>query len=149
MRRTGPERAGAGPAAPQQVSRQVVGCGPRPAAAHPLKPNGAFLLLLPPGLCLPRQAALVLHSPQPGVLDQHSVSGRGLGGSRAGSWPGSEWGLGGGGLFLNPRLCWGFPQCLQHLWLCLLAIAKPAPGSRLQTSELQAWWKEAYDATFQ
>lgn len=55
----------------------------------------------------------------------------------------------GGRLFLNPRLCWGFPQCLQHLWLCLPAIAKPAPGSRLQTSELQAWWKEAYDATFQ
>ena len=111
-----------------------MGCGPRPAAAHPLKPHGAFLLLLPPSLCLPRQAALVLHSPQPGVLDQHSGPGKGLGGGRAGGWPGSEWGL--GGLFLNPRLFWGFPQCLQHPWLCLLAIAKPAPGSRLQSQSV-------------
>ena len=49
---TGPERAGAGPEDPQQVRRQVVGCGPRPTAAHILRPHRAFLLLPPPGLCL-------------------------------------------------------------------------------------------------
>ena len=126
---TGPERAGAGPEDPQQVRRQVVGCGPRPTAVHVLRPHRAFLLLPPPGLCL----LVHLLPPARGSRPRQAFEARG--GPR-----GVEAELA-AGKYLNrdlgakpkPQALLGFPQCLQHPWLGLQAVAQSALGSRPQS----------------
>lgn len=95
-----PWRAGAGSAGLKEVGGSVwegrsAPHSPSPQAIQSV--SAAF----PPGLWLPQASSPGAPArPGKGMETQYSSSRRGLGGGRAGSWSGSEWGP--RGLFLNP-----------------------------------------------